>query len=542
MTQPNLQGVLHAAIEQRLLPASAVAPTVEAARPWPVVLLTALGAWLAAIPLLGVVGMLLGDMISRSAGPYIVGMLLLLGAVVVLRSRDVPLFVEQLAIPALLVGAGSLGYGLFRDLNYHSAAAALAVLSLGVGLVVRGAWLRVLLGAAAAWMFALALAPKGWADTWGTGQLRWWWPWHLVGLAWLLAVAALRTAAGTKLTLSVESLAAGWLLAALTGLALWSGMTFLVGADMGGGITGEIARELATRNLAKNPFAVQRVISVALALAAALWTARQWPSLRRPWLVGVGLVMIGITGFMPSLGAVWLAVSVCITTSRRRLAAAAAVAAAWIIGAFYYQLDWPLTTKAIVLATAGSMLGALAWWARAARQPFDGAAPEPRARVRYAPWGIVASMALTLAAANLGIWQKEQLIRDGQPIYVELAPVDPRSLMQGDFMRLNFRLPFDRPIESETLLGAHRPHVIARRDARGIATLVRSDNGTPLAADELRIELTPKGGRWILVSDAWYFSEGEAARWSRAKYGEFRVTADGRALLVGLKGPNLEAL
>ena len=44
------------------------------------------------------------------------------------------------------------------------------------------------------------------------------------------------------------------------------------------------------------------------------------------------------------------------------------------------------------------------------------------------------------------------------------------------------------------------------------------------------------------MTDAWYFKEGEAARWARAKYGEFRVDASGRALLVGLRGPELEAL
>ena len=84
--------------------------------------------------------------------------------------------------------------------------------------------------------------------------------------------------------------------------------------------------------------------------------------------------------------------------------------------------------------------------------------------------------------------------------------------------------------------------MIALRNERGIATLARMDDGRPLAAGELRIELTPKDGSWILVSDAWFFAEGEAARWARAKYGEFRVAPDGRALLVGLRGPNLEAL
>ena len=83
-----------------------------------------------------------------------------------------------------------------------------------------------------------------------------------------------------------------------------------------------------------------------------------------------------------------------------------------------------------------------------------------------------------------------------------------------------------------------------RRSPSGQATraIGAACDGTPLAADELRIELTPKDGRWILVSDAWFFAEGEAARWEKAKFGEFRVDADGRALLVGLRGPALEPL
>jgi uncharacterized membrane-anchored protein len=71
---------------------------------------------------------------------------------------------------------------------------------------------------------------------------------------------------------------------------------------------------------------------------------------------------------------------------------------------------------------------------------------------------------------------------------------------------------------------------------------VRRDDGTPLAVDEMRIELTPKNGTWVLVSDAWFFREGEADRWSRAKYGEFRVDPAGKALLVGLRGPELAPL
>ena len=141
----------------------------------------------------------------------------------------------------------------------------------------------------------------------------------------------------------------------------------------------------------------------------------------------------------------------------------------------------------------------------------------------------------TLAAVNVAIWQKEALIAEGRPVYVELAPVDPRSLMQGDYMRLNFRLPEDVERQLDALVTRQRPHVVARRDARGVASLLRAESpGAVVAADEFRIELTPKNGRWIFVSDAWFFREGDGPRWAVAKYGEFRVAADGRALLVGM--------
>lgn len=95
-----------------LLPGSAERP-VQEIRPWPVVLLTALGAWLAALPLLGVVGLLIGDLVTRGVGPYFVGLLVLAAAVLLLRTRDVPFFIEQLAVPALLVGVVRWGSGCF---------------------------------------------------------------------------------------------------------------------------------------------------------------------------------------------------------------------------------------------------------------------------------------------------------------------------------------------------------------------------------------------------------------------------------------------
>ena len=87
------------------------------ARPWPVVLLTALGAWFAAVPLLIAVDTLLGDTLRHGVGAYTVGILVLAAAVIVLRAKELPLFVEQLAMPALLVGGGTLTMGVMTDFD-----------------------------------------------------------------------------------------------------------------------------------------------------------------------------------------------------------------------------------------------------------------------------------------------------------------------------------------------------------------------------------------------------------------------------------------
>jgi uncharacterized membrane-anchored protein len=522
-------------------------------RPWPVVLLTALGAWLAALPLLLMVGLLLIDTIKHGAGAYIVGTVILLAAIVVLRASTVPLFVEQLAIPVLLVGGSTLSLGLFRDLSTPQAAAVLAVITSAVAWTIPRNWLRVLLGATTAAMAIIAFMPDH--DWRWFGYHQWgavWGALHASFALWIIAHLVQQTALNDGKTAghaaALESVSIGWVLITLAGLALWSGSTFLLPTGLGPG---------STLDSGSTPLPA---MSVALAAGGAAWIAHSWPTLRQWWSAGVVLVLLGLAWFMPSLGAVLLVLAFCAASGRWRVAAAAGAAAVWIIGSVYYQLSWPLATKASLLVGAGIALGALSWLALRGNPASGTALAEPSiaeallnapceapvaapSDSRILKAAIASSLLAVLVVANAGIWQKESLIAHGQAVYVELAPVDPRSLMQGDYMQLNFNMPQDVQENAGRLLNSERPRVVAKRDGRGIATLVRLHDGTArLAPDEFLLELTPKNGRWALASDAWFFKEGDGERWAKAKYGEFRVGADGQALLVGLRGAKLEPL
>jgi hypothetical protein len=449
----RLDAVLRSAIDEGLLPPTATAPSDDE-RPWPVVLLTAFGAWLAALPLIGVVGLMLADVLKHGVGAYVAGIAVLAGAIATLRRRDVPLFVEQLVVPMLIVGAALLAWGLFRDLPPAAACAVLAAIAMAIAFAIARAWLRVVLGAAAAALLALAWVP--WQGRWASpGAAVFWLAWHLNLLLWVIAGvvrrAALADGAKARAAAALDSIATGWLLATLVGLAGWSGMTFLVGATLPGGMLGEVLGRADAPADSGSALALMRVASLALAVAAAAWAARRWPSLRQPASAGVALVLVALAGFMPALGAALLALSVCATGRRWRLAASAAVTAAWIVGGFYYALAWPLATKAAVLVLAGIVLGGLALLSWPRRGSAANAAADDAPMLRWGPGGarsiplhglgIVATALLVALVANGAIWQKEALIANGRPVFLELAPVDPRSLMQGDYMRLDFRIP-----------------------------------------------------------------------------------------------------
>jgi uncharacterized membrane-anchored protein len=553
-----LETIVQAAVEQGILPAGASAADAHraggTARPWPVVLLTALGAWLAALPLLAMFGLFFGEWIVRDAGAYLIGAVVLAGATAALRSKDLLIFLEQLAFPALLTGAGLLGFAFGRDMGLQPAAAFMLVVTLAVAGLVALPWLRVLLGAGAAALFAVLIWP-GSEGRWALSPLV---PWSMVhgvlavwvGLLLWQRHALGRGAAGNWLAALLEPLACGWLLVLLWGICGLSGQTFLVGGAFGSGIGGELVREVG-REVGPRAFALQWLVqaaSVLLALVAAAIAQRAWPVLRQPRAAVVALVLALLCWFSPLLGSALLALAIAGTTRRWGQATAAALACTWIMGGFYYLLAWPLTTKAMVLVVCGALLGVLAWSAlrtpRAAAVPGETGHAARHWAHRMGPWLLALSAVATVAVANIGIADKENTIANGQKVYVPLAPVDPRSLMQGDYMRLRFTLPplvdFDRRDAGvEGLLGS-RPYAVGRLDARGVVAWERVEKyDAPIAPGEFRIQLTPKNGDWTLVTDGWYFAEGDASRWEQARFGEFRVQPDGKALLVGMADDQL---
>ncbi|UUZ51763.1 DUF4401 domain-containing protein [Massilia sp. B-10] len=131
MSHARLDQLISTAIAEGILPPGSTR-LQEEERPWPVIALTALGAWLAAIPLISIFFIAFGGVLERGAGPFLVGIPLLAAAVALLRKRNLPLFVEQLLVPALIAALVILGSGLFDKLSHHSAIALLCALAIAI--------------------------------------------------------------------------------------------------------------------------------------------------------------------------------------------------------------------------------------------------------------------------------------------------------------------------------------------------------------------------------------------------------------------------
>lgn len=152
---------------------------------------------------------------------------------------------------------------------------------------------------------------------------------------------------------------------------------------------------------------------------------------------------------------------------------------------------------------------------------------------------IAIGLVLVLGAVNGSIWSKERIKASGAVVYLDLAPLDPRSIMQGDYMALRFQLAqeIQRQVKAEGREGEVRLADVTLDDRR-IARLAQE--GTP-GALKIRYRIR-KGAVW-LGTNAFFFEEGSDQRFAPARYGEFRVDpGTGEAVLIGLRGANLEPL
>ncbi|WP_373820267.1 GDYXXLXY domain-containing protein [Glaesserella sp.] len=218
------------------------------------------------------------------------------------------------------------------------------------------------------------------------------------------------------------------------------------------------------------------------------------------------------------------------------------------LGTYYYSLAIPLLYKSFLLLSCGLLFGMLAIYLyRQHRDPQSNVNIVPKGGYRKrAPLFVLSSLVCSLGLANYSIVENEQILTKGEPIILELAPFDPRSIMQGDYMWLNYQLLSQ---VSESLLNRedlpNQIYALLKVDASGVATLCRiaSDRPQQFEGCAMNLYVPIKHSKWgfSMAGQEYFFAEGKAAHYNQAKYGEFRFK-DGRVLLLRLLDEQLKPL
>ncbi len=159
---------------------------------------------------------------------------------------------------------------------------------------------------------------------------------------------------------------------------------------------------------------------------------------------------------------------------------------------------------------------------------------------RYKWLIIFLNLVLLLIYFNHSVAKKEELLKDGQLVLLELAPVDPRSLVQGDYMALRYKISED--IRAENI--PKRGYCVVLLDNNGVASKVRfQKNLTPLNNDEHLINYT-SSDKWNINigAESFFFQEGQAKKYNKAKYGGVKIDKSGNSLLIGLYDGHLKKI
>lgn len=224
------------------------------------------------------------------------------------------------------------------------------------------------------------------------------------------------------------------------------------------------------------------------------------------------------------------------------------------IGWYYYSLQQTLLFKSLVLMAIGLVLVLGFVLLKKVLVPVKAVAVSQRlesetifAVSQWQKSAAALTLLLSLVGVNHAIWQKETLLDTGQSVYLELAPVDPRSLMQGDYMRLRFAIA--NQIRSNTTAtgstgkGVNQDgYVLVELDERGVAQFRSVQDTQDKPQGLLKMQYRVRNNRIQFATNAFFFQEGDAQLFNAARYGEFKVAEDGSMLLKAMYDKDLNLL
>lgn len=243
------------------------------------------------------------------------------------------------------------------------------------------------------------------------------------------------------------------------------------------------------------------------------------------------------------------------------------------LGGFYYQLSIPLLYKGVLLVSFAVIFAIVTLFLHARYKAPSQSAVENYSVFKAPIWLVGVFVIALLGAVNYKVQQFEDVLATGKPVVLKIAPVDPRSLMQGDYMVLNYAIlsefqqsqvlsesnesldsnePIDT-VESNETTGideSSRPsgkkaYILVHLDKNHVATFCEKQSEIPTdfkhCTPNVYLPIRYKGWFPELPSQDYFFAEGKGEYYAQAEYAEYRFK-DGILLLARLLDKDLKGL
>ena len=135
---------------------------------------------------------------------------------------------------------------------------------------------------------------------------------------------------------------------------------------------------------------------------------------------------------------------------------------------------------------------------------------------------------VVLGAVAVVAFFKLKNLNHNNEILLKLAPVDPRSLIQGDYMALDYELMWEIRYKGDYKF------VVVTVDDNRVATFNRLQNDSTQNANELLLRYKRDGNKISLGAEHFFFNADSVEKYQQAEYGLIKVDNQGRCCLVGV--------
>lgn len=153
---------------------------------------------------------------------------------------------------------------------------------------------------------------------------------------------------------------------------------------------------------------------------------------------------------------------------------------------------------------------------------------------------IILNFIILMSFFSLNVYKQEKIKKINSKLILELAPVDPRSLLQGDYMVLRYDIVdslYVFELEEESKLS--KGFVMLEKDDRGISHFVGVSEEWKKGSIAFRKDMS---GTYSIGADSYFFEEGTGDLYQGARYAEFYIYDKGKIKIKGLLNKDMEPI